>query len=232
MKTFTIGKNDATKRLDKFIQKAAPMLPKNLMYKYIRLKRIKVNGKKSDIAFKLKEGDVVDMYINDEFFEAQEDKYDFLKAPGKLDIIYEDEKQNSPKPVSIGIISPFRGQVELIKKAILTVFSQETIQKHEIEVGTAHTFQGDERDIILMSWTIAPNSHSQSMMFLQKPNLFNVAITRARKRLINFISKPVNELPEGLLRDYLEYVNQQEKIISSRKNVFKNKTKLRQTKTL
>lgn len=91
MRTFTIGKNDATKRLDKFIQKAAPMLPKNLMYKYIRLKRIKVNGKKSDIAFKLKEGDVVDMYINDEFFEAKEDKYDFLKAPGKLDIIYEDE---------------------------------------------------------------------------------------------------------------------------------------------
>lgn len=91
MRTFTIGKNDATKRLDKFIQKAAPMLPKNLMYKYIRLKRIKVNGKKSDIAFKLKEGDVVDMYINDEFFEAKEDTYGFLKAPGKLDIIYEDE---------------------------------------------------------------------------------------------------------------------------------------------
>ena len=91
MRTFTIGKNDATKRLDKFIQRSAPMLPKNLMYKYIRLKRIKVNGKKSDIAFKLKEGDVVDMYINDEFFEAKEDKYDFLKAPGKLDIIYEDE---------------------------------------------------------------------------------------------------------------------------------------------
>lgn len=91
MRTFTIGKNDATKRLDKFIDKAAPMLPKNLMYKYIRLKRIKVNGKKSDIAFRLREGDVVDMYINDEFFEAKEDKYDFLKAPGKLDIIYEDE---------------------------------------------------------------------------------------------------------------------------------------------
>ena len=91
MKSFTIGKNDADKRLDKFIAKAAPMLPKNLMYKYIRLKRIKVNGKKSDIAFRLKEGDVVEMYINDEFFEAGQDKYDFLKAPKSLDIIYEDE---------------------------------------------------------------------------------------------------------------------------------------------
>ncbi len=91
MRSFTIGKNDADKRLDKFIAKAAPVLPKNLMYKYIRLKRIKVNGKKSDIAFRLKENDVVEMYINDEFFEATENKYDFLKAPKSLDIIYEDE---------------------------------------------------------------------------------------------------------------------------------------------
>ena len=138
------------------------------------------------------------------------------------DIIYENEKNKDEKPVSIGIISPFRGQVELIKKAVLKVFSQETIASHEIEVGTAHTFQGDERDVMLMSWAIANNSHSQSLMFLQKPNLFNVAITRARKRLINFISKPVNELPEGLLRDYLEFVLSQDKIIASRKNVFKN----------
>ncbi len=91
MKSFTIAKNDADKRLDKFIAKAAPLLPKNLMYKYIRLKRIKVNGKKSDISAKLAVGDVVEMYINDEFFEATEDKYDFLKAPKSLDIIYEDE---------------------------------------------------------------------------------------------------------------------------------------------
>ncbi len=91
MKSFTIAQNDADKRLDKFIAKVAPMLPKNLMYKYIRIKRIKVNGKKSDIASKLHVGDVVDMYINDEFFEAGQDKYDFLKAPASLDVVYEDE---------------------------------------------------------------------------------------------------------------------------------------------
>ncbi len=91
MKSFTIAKNDAGQRLDKFIAKAAPTLPKNLLYKYIRLKRIKVNGKKSDIAFRLCEGDVVDFYINDEFFEAKPDHYDFLKAPKSLDILYEDE---------------------------------------------------------------------------------------------------------------------------------------------
>ena len=53
MKTFTVGKNDANQRLDKFISKAVPALPKSLMYKYIRTKRIKVNRKKGDIALKL-----------------------------------------------------------------------------------------------------------------------------------------------------------------------------------
>lgn len=91
MKSFTIGKNDAGQRLDKFITKAAPSLPKSLMYKYIRLKRIKINGKKGDIALRLCEGDLVEMYIGDEFFEGGYDKFDFLKAPKSLDIIYEDE---------------------------------------------------------------------------------------------------------------------------------------------
>jgi len=121
-------------------------------------------------------------------------------------IIQDRDNNTSGVPVSIGVISPFRAQVDLIKKALLKVFDTDTILKHGIDVGTAHTFQGDERDIMLLSWTFASNSHPQSLMFAQKPNLFNVAITRARHRLINFVSTEVNNLPEGLLRDYLEYV--------------------------
>ncbi len=130
------------------------------------------------------------------------------------------DKENSSNPVSIGVISPFRAQVDLIKKAILKVFDGDTILKHKIDVGTAHTFQGDERDIMLLSWTFAPNSHSQSLIFAQKPNLFNVAITRAKYKLINFISRDINELPEGLLRDYLEYVRKINSNIT--KDTFKN----------
>lgn len=91
MKTFIISKNDSGQRLDKFITKAVPSLPKSLMYKYIRTKRIKVNSKKSDISFKLNEGDKVDMYINDEFFAPADERYDFLSASKNLDIVYEDE---------------------------------------------------------------------------------------------------------------------------------------------
>lgn len=136
------------------------------------------------------------------------------------ELIIKDRDKNNSQPVSIGVISPFRAQVDLIKKAMLKVFDTDTILKHKLDVGTAHTFQGDERDIMLLSWTFAPNSHTQSLIFAQKPNLFNVAITRARHKLINFISRDVNELPEGLLRNYLEYVKKTN--ASKPKNIFKN----------
>ncbi|MBQ6872996.1 MAG: RluA family pseudouridine synthase [Clostridia bacterium] len=68
-----------------------PNLPKSLMYKYIRTKRIKVNGKRAEISTRLNVGDVVDMYINDEFFEKSETRYDFMGASKNLSIVYEDE---------------------------------------------------------------------------------------------------------------------------------------------
>lgn len=126
------------------------------------------------------------------------------------ELIIEDERKNPDNPTSIGIISPFRAQVDQLKTAASRVLSDYMIKKHKIEIGTAHTFQGDEKDIMIISWAYAPNSFSQSLTFLQKPNLFNVAITRARYRMINFISKDPKDLPDGLLRSYLNYVSEYE----------------------
>ena len=72
MKEFTISKNDAGQRMDKFITKAIPKLPSSLLYKYIRLKRIKLNGKRCEISSRLSVGDLVQCYVSDEFFEAEE----------------------------------------------------------------------------------------------------------------------------------------------------------------
>ena len=91
MKSFQINKNDEGQRLDKFVSKAAPLLPQALIYKYIRIKRIKVNGKRAEINTRLNLGDTVDMFINDEFFEPKSPKYDFLSASNAIDIVYEDE---------------------------------------------------------------------------------------------------------------------------------------------
>lgn len=90
MKEYTINKNDSGQRLDKYITKSFPLLPQSLMYKYIRSKRIKVNGKRSEISYRLCENDVVTLYINDEFLEPAKPKYDFLNAGKSIRIVYED----------------------------------------------------------------------------------------------------------------------------------------------
>lgn len=92
MREFQIRKNDSGQRLNKFLEKAVPRLPGGLMHKYIRLKRIKVNGKRTDPACRLSEGDTVQLYLNDEFFEAphEEEAYTHIKAP-RVAVVYEDE---------------------------------------------------------------------------------------------------------------------------------------------
>ncbi len=91
MKEFIISKNDAGQRLDKFVSKITTNLSGALLYKYLRKKAIKVNGKKHEISYRLQENDIVTLYINDEFFA--DDTPLFLKLNDKydLDIIYEDE---------------------------------------------------------------------------------------------------------------------------------------------
>ena len=91
MKEFTIGQNDAGQRLDKFLGKAVPLLPSSMMYKGIRTKRIKVNSKRAEISTRLAVGDVVSLYLNDEFFEEKRADEAFLRAGDALSVIYEDE---------------------------------------------------------------------------------------------------------------------------------------------
>lgn len=91
MKRVTINKNDAGQRLDKFLFKFFASIPASMVYKGIRKKRIKVNGKKSEIGYMLCEGDVLELYINDEFFESPKGDEAFKTLVPKLSVVYEDE---------------------------------------------------------------------------------------------------------------------------------------------
>ena len=92
MKEITIGPNDAGQRLDRFLAKAVPLLPASLAQKYIRLKRIKLGGKRVERDTRLNTGDVLQLYINDEFFEKpREDNAYLTVVTPKLTIVYEDE---------------------------------------------------------------------------------------------------------------------------------------------
>ena len=92
MRELTIGKNDAGQRLDRFVSKNLPLLPPALLQKYIRIKRVKLNGKGAKRDTRLQTGDVLQLYINDEFFDKPREENLFLSIfQPHLEIVYEDE---------------------------------------------------------------------------------------------------------------------------------------------
>ena len=92
MQILKIKKNDAGQRLDKFLSKAVKGLPMSLMYKYIRTKKIKVNRKRCEQKYILQEGDEIQLFIREEFFDSPEkDDGALSRIVPKLDIVYEDD---------------------------------------------------------------------------------------------------------------------------------------------
>ena len=90
MRTFIISENDAGQRVDKFLTKAVPLLPKGLLYKAIRTKKIKLNRKRCEAGTMLKVGDSLELWLCDDLFCEEKDK-EFLKTSGKINVVYEDE---------------------------------------------------------------------------------------------------------------------------------------------
>ena len=92
MREVVINKNDAGQRLDKFLTKLMPNLPQSMLYKSLRKDCVKVNGKHiKDGAFKIHEGDILKLYLKDEFFETPDPDTAFMRITPELDIVYEDE---------------------------------------------------------------------------------------------------------------------------------------------
>jgi very-short-patch-repair endonuclease len=112
------------------------------------------------------------------------------------------------KPTTIGILSPFRDQVNAIIKVLPNFLSLTEVERHKIVVGTAHSLQGDEKDIVILSLSLDPKFHHGTLNFLEKPNVFNVSITRAKKGLIVVSSVKIGDLPNGLLKEFLIHASQ------------------------
>ena len=68
MKKFTAGANEDGVRLSRFVEGVTSGLPRSLLYKSFRNKRVKVNGRRAEPDARLAAGDVIELYINDEFF--------------------------------------------------------------------------------------------------------------------------------------------------------------------
>lgn len=91
MREFKINSNDAGQRLDKFVLKAVKGMPMSLMYKAIRLKKIKVNRKRAEQKQILQLGDTVQMFLNEDLFSDKITDNELFKVKTELNIVYEDE---------------------------------------------------------------------------------------------------------------------------------------------
>jgi hypothetical protein len=115
---------------------------------------------------------------------------------------------------SIGIISPFTKQAEYISKLVIDRFSESDILKHKIRAATPFGFQGEERDVMLISFCI-DNEAKRAAAYLNKADVFNVTITRARQEQRLFLSIDETQLPEhNLLRRYLGSIDEFEALHS------------------
>jgi len=90
MQKFILNKNDAGQRLDKFLSKSLKGIPLSLLYKYIRKKRVKVNGKRAKENQMLAAGDIIELYIPDEFSKTEADVSEFDKIKASPVVVYED----------------------------------------------------------------------------------------------------------------------------------------------
>ena len=112
--------------------------------------------------------------------------------------------ETGERPRSIGILSPFRNQVDHLQSRLSKEFSFTELQQHDVLVGTAHAFQGEERETMLISLCADATSHAATFRFLNNPNVFNVAITRARTEQIVFCSFHADEVAsDSLVAQYL-----------------------------
>ena len=94
MRTLTIGQNDAGQRLDKFLTKALPRMPKSLLYKSVRTKKIKVNRRRAEPEQILSEGDELQLFLPDDLFDKTGDadtKAELSRIRGEVPILYEDD---------------------------------------------------------------------------------------------------------------------------------------------
>lgn len=131
--------------------------PKTLTRQHAFLKRI--NGKRTKAGYNKIEAEEI---IN------------FLKY------FFENESEKSGNPLTVGIVSPFADQANYLQALVLKSFSTEALEKHDFLVGTPFSFQGEEKDIMLISLTLDDDSHPSAFNYFNREDMFNVTITRAR----------------------------------------------------
>ena len=180
MRELTIGKNDAGVRLDRFVSKALPLLPPALMQKYIRIKRIKVNGARAQRDQRLAQGDVVQLYINDEFFDKPSEENLFLTLfKPQVDVVYEDENLLLVNKPAGMVVHPGHGNYSATLVNALTYYLQNLplFQEGDMRAGLVHRIDKNTSGLLV----IAKNERAHARLAKQ---FFDHTITRRYVALV------------------------------------------------
>lgn len=111
--------------------------------------------------------------------------------------------ESSNKKYSIGVVCIFRGHADILEDRIRKT---KEINKLDITVGTSHTFQGDEKDIMIFSPAVSQGIKSKTLGWIQSTSqLLNVAITRGRSSVIIVGDMEVCKAAGGNLKKLVEY---------------------------
>ncbi|HEY2673459.1 MAG TPA: ATP-binding protein [Rugosimonospora sp.] len=104
----------------------------------------------------------------------------------------------------IAVVTPFRAQADALESALLAAFTVEQIEGLRLRSGTVHAYQGSEADIVIAALGLVDGDSPARRRFAADPNLFNVLITRARRRMVIVTSLTS---ATGIIGDYLAYAS-------------------------
>lgn len=119
--------------------------------------------------------------------------------------------------LTIGVISPFRPQADLISDLIYQQIDPDDIKKFALQSRTVDGFQGDERDIILYSMRYSVNINPSSVTAIEGGvneegfKRMNVAFTRARRRAVIFTSTKISDFPGKYIKSFAEHASSVQK---------------------
>jgi hypothetical protein len=106
---------------------------------------------------------------------------------------------------SVGVITPFRAQANAIEAAVLSELSPAELTNMDLRIGTVHGFQGNERDVMIVSTGVGEDDEG-SWRFVEDKALLAVMLTRAREHMVIIASG--NPPERGLLAGYLQQADQ------------------------
>ncbi|MFN3882526.1 MAG: DEAD/DEAH box helicase [Nitrincola lacisaponensis] len=165
------------------------MTEKPSSHKHSPVKIIKVNNAKRVKGINIIEAQAVIDQVNDLIADQQHVPDEFKST--------------------IGILSFFRDQAEKLQELIFDNFDLTQITQHKLRAGTPYSFQGEERDIMLLSCAVDSNTANGTYLYLNRSDVFNVSVTRARHQQWVFFSAELENLPKNnLLRLYLTSIHE------------------------